>query len=343
MKKPDTSLIDQEWPAGELEAVHNCPFCGSAERTIAYENVQDWSFYCAPGKWTYWDCAQCEALYLNPRPTEASIGMAYSVYYTHGTSLLRKFYASLRERLRNECWFAWFDIKITPRIGLPFSFHWLLMPLRQRLSEPFLQIHLNKLPKGKLLDIGCGNGMVMGHAQQMGWQVTGFEIDPEAVRTATNAGLDVVQANYDQVDQFTEQFDCVICSHVLEHLHQPMDLLKRIKQVLKPGGYAILVLPNALSAIRMQYGQYWRGLEAPRHLGIPSSLYLVNTMKGVGLEVILMNTHHNETQAESEKIARGNHSSKTKKILSGDIDIRTQPLNSKNWTSDFTKIVARKI
>ncbi len=93
MKKIDTSIINQPWPHSELEYVDVCPYCGSPERKLAYKDVQDWSFYAAPGKWSYWDCKGCEALYLSPRPTEASIGKAYASYYTHAsfeTSLIQQ-------------------------------------------------------------------------------------------------------------------------------------------------------------------------------------------------------------------------------------------------------------
>ena len=343
MKNPDTSIIDQPWPENELEHVDACPYCNSKERTLAYKDVQDWSFYCARGNWSYWDCSQCQTLYLDPRPKKSSIWMAYSVYYTHSTSRLRKFYVILRERLRNECWFVWYNIDVTPRIGVPIALQWLLLPLKQRLAEPFLQIQLSRLPRGKLLDIGCGDGKVMEHAQQLGWDVVGVEIDPEAVRVAKNAGLNVIEADYDQVNKFSEQFDCVICSHVLEHLHQPMDLLERIKQVLKPGGYVLLVLPNSLSTVRMQFGKYWRGLESPRHLGIPSSFSILNTMRRVGFDAVLMNTSHKETYAESERIARQNHAPTTREIPLSELHIRTQPFNSHIWDSDFTKILAQKL
>ena len=76
MKKTDTIKINQSWPKDGMEKVNHCPYCGSSKRMLAYKDVQDWSFYCAPGKWSYWDCKQCCAIYLDPRPTAATIGKA---------------------------------------------------------------------------------------------------------------------------------------------------------------------------------------------------------------------------------------------------------------------------
>src|SRR2546425_8152942 len=107
MGTPDTSRIDRAWPMNGLERVARCPYCNSIKRTLAYSDVQDWSFYVAPGKWTYWSCTQCNSLYLNPRPTLAAVGEAYSTYYTHRVAQNESLMERIKERLRNECWSHW--------------------------------------------------------------------------------------------------------------------------------------------------------------------------------------------------------------------------------------------
>jgi 2-polyprenyl-3-methyl-5-hydroxy-6-metoxy-1,4-benzoquinol methylase len=344
MKITELSIIDQEWPQEGLEFVGKCPFCGASQRTQAYVDVQDWAFYCAPGKWQYWDCSQCRSLYLDPRPTPETIGMAYNVYYTHDISRYRNIYGNLRDRIRNELWYAWYKIDISPRLGASYFFKWLLYPFKRLLAEPFLQIQLNRLPKGKLLDVGCGSGLVLEHAQQLGWVAEGIEFDLAAVQAALDAGLNVTHGTFEKMRQFNQEFDCVVCSHVLEHVHNPLNLLQLLKGVLKPGGYLILVLPNASSSVRKDFGKYWRGIEAPRHLGMPSSEYLILLLSNMGFEAVLMNSQHQETRAASFKIAKKNRAYRNKVLIDLEGTDCAPDLIEQDFTiSDFTKIVARKI
>jgi 2-polyprenyl-3-methyl-5-hydroxy-6-metoxy-1,4-benzoquinol methylase len=340
MQKPDTSIIDQPWTESELEHVDACPYCGTKERTLAYKDVQDWSFYCAPGKWTYWDCKGCEALYLSPRPKEASIGKAYGSYYTHGSSE-----GSLKQRiktqLKNECFSHWINYNITPRLNLPKSLGFLLNPLKKILYVPFELEQLDVLPKGKLLDVGCGNGNMLKLAKELGWDVTGLEIDPNAVKAARERGLNVIEGDYRKLHQFVDGYDCIICSHVLEHVHQPLILLRLLVEALKPQGVLFLSLPNAKSHVRAQFGENWRGLEAPRHVAIPTLKKSIELLNFLGCTVISQVTAYDITIYESVRI-------KEKKSSLSRLDFIYLKLKnalirkSLDTQSDFIQLVLRK-
>jgi SAM-dependent methyltransferase len=63
-----------------------------------------------------------------------------------------------------------------------------------------------------------------------------------------------------------QSFDHVTLKDFLEHVHQPVQALKEVWWLLKPGGRVWLSQPN-LGAIGLaEFGKYWRGLEPPRHL-----------------------------------------------------------------------------
>ena len=269
MKKPDTTIIDQDWPAEELEEVHNCPYCDSSDRTLAYKDVQDWSFYCAPGKWTYWDCTNCQALYLSPRPKEEFIYKAYASYYTHGdrrVSVLKE----IKEKIRNECYSHWLDENIEPRLNMPKWAGFFLKIFNKRIKIPFDLEELASLPKGRLLDVGCGSGGMLLLAKKIGFNVTGIEIDSKAVAYARLQGLNIIQGSYKELEGINEKFDSIICSHILEHIYRPWELLDLLVASLNSGGVILLSLPNANSDLLKKFKTYWRGLEAPRHIAIPS-------------------------------------------------------------------------
>lgn len=297
-------MASEVWPAEGLEAVACCPYCGDTDRTLAHEAVEDWAFRCAPGRWNYWNCARCQSLYLHPRPTAATIGMAYARYYTHAGTPGGGTLAALKQRLRNEYWSGTLQTSIHPRLGLPRGLGWALAWLKPYIAEPFGLRQWAQHPKGLLIDVGCGNGDKLKLAAQLGWQTLGIEMDPSAVQAAQARGLNVVQGGYEQLARYPGQADCVVCSHVLEHVHQPVHLLRLLLETLRPKGVLLLSAPNASSHLHRHYGENWRGLEAPRHLAIPDAAWLVDWVRGQGFACTQVPSHALETAIESERIRR---------------------------------------
>lgn len=334
MKKPDTTIIDQDWPAEELEEVHNCPYCGSEERTIAYENVQDWTFYCAPGKWTYWGCKNCESLYLSPRPKEEFIYKAYASYYTHKnkiTSVIEK----LKQRVINEVYSHETHINLTPRLHIPYQLSFFLYPIKNKIRLTFDVKSLLNMQKGKLLDVGAGSGSTLKIAKALGWDVLGIEIDLKAVTNIKKLGINVIQGDFNVLNTLQEHYDCVICSHVLEHVYDPKKLINLLHKVLKPGGFLVLTLPNSQSCVLSVFKDKWRGLEAPRHIAIPSNNWLTLHLENIFAKIHNDDANHNETLLESKRIL------KKQEPLGGKKNIKNITNNS-NETIDITKIICQK-
>lgn len=334
MKTPDTSSISKDWPAIELESVNECPYCDSKERTLAYKDVQDWSFYCAPGKWTYWSCKSCEALYLNPRPKEEFIYKAYGSYYTHGdgdTSFIKK----IKEKLRNECYSHWLNTSIEPRLGMAKWWTFASKIFKNRIQIPFGLEQLVALPKGRLLDVGCGNGKTLLLARQLGWDVTGLEIDPKAVAYGKKLGLNVIEGGYDKLKDMGDQFDCVICSHVLEHVHDPKYLIKNLVNIMKNDSTLILGCPNSKSSVLKEYGSFWRGLEAPRHITIPSAKQLKLLLNNEGFKKTIQKKVIPSTVLASKEIRNvvtaNSHAKKIKIISNNNVN-----------ESDFINLISIK-
>jgi 2-polyprenyl-3-methyl-5-hydroxy-6-metoxy-1,4-benzoquinol methylase len=338
---PDTSRIDQAWPQEDLERVEVCPYCGSKERKLAYADVQDWTFYCAPGKWTYWDCTACEALYLDPRPTKASIGAAYGNYYTHTHVDQLSFVHKLKQRIRHECWSLWTGTNIKPRIGLPKFISWAFSPLKSKIIIPFGLKELALLPKGRLMDVGCGNGGTLSLAAELGWNATGLEIDLAAVKAARTRGLNVIQGTYEELDNHKNKFDCVMCSHVLEHVHDPLNFLIKLSACLRPGGVLLLSLPNSKSHVRQQFGRDWRGLEAPRHIAIPAQEKIKTLLFHYGLIVSSEQESILETVVESNRIKRRDIKHTVEDINTYKVLKKT--LTIKPESNDFSKFVCKKL
>jgi len=114
----------------------------------------------------------------------------------------------------------------------------------QDLTYRFIEKHIR--PKGRLADIGCGNGELLLKAKMNGWTVLGFELSPIlAGSIRSRFGIEVEEKNFLEIAESSyEPFDVVVLRHVLEHLPDPVLAMKKIGGLLRPGGCAVLEFPN---------------------------------------------------------------------------------------------------
>ncbi len=272
----------QSWPADELETLAACQICGHERLAVAAEAVEDWSFRSAAGRWTYWRCAGCHALVLNPRPTADNISHAYASYYTHVDLERTGLQVELRTRLRNEAWAIGWGADLSPRLNLPRVISPLFRSLARRAYPGFVIACLAGLARGKLLDVGCGNGRYLDIAIQLGFDAQGIDPDPSAVAFVSQRGLRVSQGGFENLAEMPSDFDVVVASHVLEHAHDPVQALVNLLARVRAGGHLILALPNAQSPVFDAFGPHWRGLEAPRHIAIPARAHLTKLLTDRG-------------------------------------------------------------
>jgi len=97
--------------------------------------------------------------------------------------------------------------------------------------------------KGKVLEVGCGEGFISEILVKDGCQVTGIDYSSEAIRKASRLPGKYLNVNlYDYKPR--RLFDWVICSEVLEHLDNDHLALKMMYSWLKPGGKLLLSVPT---------------------------------------------------------------------------------------------------
>jgi 2-polyprenyl-3-methyl-5-hydroxy-6-metoxy-1,4-benzoquinol methylase len=140
--------------------------------------------------------------------------------------------------------------------------------------------------RGRLLDVGCGNGRFLGEMKSLGWDVAGVEFDPAAVQVARSRGLEVHEGSVHDARFEEGGFDAVTLSHVIEHVADPVETLARCRRFLKPGGRLVMATPNPRSFCRRVFGRRWRGWEVPRHLFVYSAGALRRIAKRAGLEIL---------------------------------------------------------
>ena len=100
----------------------------------------------------------------------------------------------------------------------------------------------------RLLDIGCGTGSLGRQIKQdIHCEVVGITSSAvEAELAAQNINRVVLEDLNTYDFNGLGSFDCIICSHILEHLYQPQMLLERLRDHLLSGGILIVALPNVL-------------------------------------------------------------------------------------------------
>ena len=104
-----------------------------------------------------------------------------------------------------------------------------------------------------LIEIGCGDGSFLNHARRYFARVVGVEPSRRFADEAIANGLDVLVGYVNSKSMLTdEKFDCFVSRQVFEHLPDPVDVLKGIRRMLKPGAIGLIEVPNGLRALRLR-------------------------------------------------------------------------------------------
>lgn len=107
------------------------------------------------------------------------------------------------------------------------------------------------LPGKKVLDVGCGGGILSEGLSQRGAHVMGIDMGEAPLSVARLHGLETgIDVDYQQMtvealaEQQPESFDIVTCLEMLEHVPQPASVIRACATLLKPGGHLFLSTIN---------------------------------------------------------------------------------------------------
>jgi len=156
------------------------------------------------------------------------------------------------------------------------------------------QIEEHRRP-GKVLDIGCGRGLLLDKLRQHGWVPLGTELSEDAAAYARNhLHLPVLTQPLEEIGLPSNEFDLVILWHVLEHVQSPRDMVNEIARVLKPGGILLVAVPNFASWEARWSRSHWFHLDVPRHLTHFTPKTLGRLLGEAGLPIIDFNFFSSE-------------------------------------------------
>ena len=145
---------------------------------------------------------------------------------------------------------------------------------------------MRHLPEcGRALEIGCGDGWMLGALRDRGWRVFGSERSAEGARTAAVANH-IPMFVGDPNALAPSCFNLVILFQALEHLADPLEAIKGGARLLQSGGTMVVAVPNAASWQARTFGRSWFHLDVPRHLQHFSPDALGRLFQKAGLRVV---------------------------------------------------------
>ena len=153
--------------------------------------------------------------------------------------------------------------------------------LHQALSSAYVPVR----PGDLLMDYGCGNAERLNSARAAGWDTVGVDFTPaviDQVRAAAHRAMLVSQVASIPDDSI----GLVRMNHVVEHLYRPRAVLAQLHAKLRGGGLLHLSTPNPDGPGRRLFGQYWLGLDIPRHVILFPPRLLARVLRGIGFSQI---------------------------------------------------------
>ncbi len=150
---------------------------------------------------------------------------------------------------------------------------------RLNIAKRFYDTH------GIVLDIGASTGTMLDVFRENGWKTWGVE-PSESSKEASKKGHKIINEFFERADLPKNYFDMVILNHTLEHMDDPVKVLKKIHTILKDNGIVYVDVPNAggLGAKILKDGWPYRLPEEHRYQFTKESLRGV--FKNSGFRVI---------------------------------------------------------
>jgi SAM-dependent methyltransferase len=192
----------------QTSIVTTCPVCASSTvRSLAVRL----------GRWEVLHCSACAADSISPSPTDLQLQDAYQDF--DAGQIARKSFSKYcdqaRTILRNDLAIAGIDT-----------------------NQP-----------GRFLDYGCGGGHFVKAAQDLGFSAFGLDLDAASGQFGKEHGMKIERGSApDIVAKFgTAPFKAIVAMHVVEHVPQPIALLKQLAARLEVGGCLVLGVPDQSS------------------------------------------------------------------------------------------------
>lgn len=249
---------------GPLELVDAvCCNCGETDASVPLAVGEDFEYRTSPDTFTMYRCQRCDVIFLDPRPAHTELGRIYGPNYHAYNFDEGSFGLSYKVR-------AWLETK--------------------RIMDWCADLP----PNARILDIGAGDGFHLKLLRQAGkptWKMEAVEPDAKAAGAAAAAGLFVHRGFVEDLELEPGSYDFVIMIMTIEHVADPVQILKRARELLRPGGRLGIVTDNTAAPDAIfGRGRHWGGYHFPRHFYLFNRRSLAKLASLAGFEVDRMGT-----------------------------------------------------
>lgn len=221
----------------ELEDV-SCPLgCGRDDENVLIGRDL---LHALPGEFSVVRCRSCGLMRTNPRPTSKTIGFYYPDNYGP--------YLGTRLRKRGDS---------------------LVYRVLKVVKNKIFEFNSNVLPPmkvGRMLEVGCASGNFMHEMHKQGWDVEGIEFSAVAASHAIQHGYKVHVGSVESAPDPSQKYDLIVMWMVLEHLHDPVGALRKLKSWSVNGALLAISVPDAGSYDFSIFQNKWYALQLPTHL-----------------------------------------------------------------------------
>jgi 2-polyprenyl-3-methyl-5-hydroxy-6-metoxy-1,4-benzoquinol methylase len=162
--------------------------------------------------------------------------------------------------------------------------------VRARLAEVVASLEPYR-QANRWLDIGSGAGTLMRAVADAGWQVEGTELSEGGATAVRAAGFEVHVGDLSQIDLPPASFDVASLVEVVEHVGDPDALLRRVAELVRPGGAVYITTPNGRGISGRALRERWSVVAPPEHLQLFSVPGLRSVLSRSGFEATKAQAH----------------------------------------------------
>lgn len=142
----------------------------------------------------------------------------------------------------------------------------------------------------KLLEIGSGSGHFLKCGKDRNWDVLGFEPSEISYEYSKKLNVNVIHGNFDVKEAKNYgYFDVIFMRNVIEHISQPLTMIRDIKEILKPNGLLCIISPNDYNSLqtilkkKLGYDSFWIAKEHINYFNFQS---IINLLLKFDLEIV---------------------------------------------------------
>jgi 2-polyprenyl-3-methyl-5-hydroxy-6-metoxy-1,4-benzoquinol methylase len=266
-------VISMELQKKDFEEV-NCAIC-KTDSTLSYSSKGQFGL-----QTNVVICKNCGFTYLNPRWTKERYNYFYTVEY---------------------------DNYYRPEVKSSSYKYDIYSPIKNILKR-VQNSNLNLNAPSEILDIGCGMGDALIYLKQNIYPKANYSaIEPSAFccehLQKNNINIISNDVDSDWSSDNKDKFDIVIMRHVLEHFLDPISVLKKVSEILKPNGILYVAVPNSKKPTHPLVSHYMRVV----HVSYFSELSLSNAFALSNLSSLILKGGDELDQFEIFSIAQKNN------------------------------------